>query len=74
MAIADDNSATHYNPAGLGFQSSFNSTLTYNNWLPGLYPGMYYGFLSSAISLDKLSATAQKGLSVLMRFISIKGR
>lgn len=53
VAVADDASATYYNPAGLAFQSFFNSTLTYSNWLPGFYPGMDYGFLSLTNSLPK---------------------
>jgi hypothetical protein len=53
VAVADDASATYYNPAGQSFQNSFNATLMHCNWLPGLYPGMYYEFLSLTHSLPK---------------------
>ncbi len=53
VAIADDASATYYNPAGQAFQNSFNATLMHCNWLPGLYPGMYYEFLALTHSLPK---------------------
>ena len=50
-AIADDPSATYYNPSGLGFlKERFNATLMHCNWLPGLTEGldisMYYDFLA----------------------------
>ncbi len=53
VAIADDASATYYNPSGLSFQNSFNATLMHCNWLPGLYPGMYYEFLAITHSLPR---------------------
>lgn len=45
-ALADDATATYYNDAGLGFQDKNNISLMHANWLPGLFPGMYYEFLS----------------------------
>jgi hypothetical protein len=45
-ALADDAIATYYNDGGLGFQEEKNVSLMHVNWLPGLYPGMYYEFLS----------------------------
>jgi len=44
-AIADDALASYYNDAGLGFQRRGDFVLMHCNWLPGLYPGMYYEFL-----------------------------
>ena len=44
-AIADDALASYYNDAGLGFQTRSDFVLMHANWLPGLYPGMYYEFL-----------------------------
>jgi len=44
-AIADDALASYYNDAGLGFQTRSDFILMHANWLPGLYPGMYYEFL-----------------------------
>jgi hypothetical protein len=45
-ALADDAVATYYNDAGLGFQTKQSISLMHANWLPGLYPGMYYEFIS----------------------------
>jgi hypothetical protein len=45
-ALADDATATYYNPAGLGFFNGRHITIMHSPWLPGLYPGMYYEFLS----------------------------
>jgi hypothetical protein len=50
-SIADDATATYYNVGGLGFQNSGEVTLQHANWLPGLYPGMYYEFLGGTRSL-----------------------
>jgi len=43
-AIADDASAIYYNPGGLAFLDRTRATLMHSNWLPGLYPGMYYEY------------------------------
>jgi hypothetical protein len=45
-AISDDALATYYNDAGLGFQEKGGVSLMHANWLPGLFPGMYYEFVS----------------------------
>ncbi|MDI6839524.1 MAG: PorV/PorQ family protein [bacterium] len=45
-AISDDALATYYNDAGLGFQNKNDIALMHANWLPGLYPGMYYEFIT----------------------------
>jgi hypothetical protein len=45
--LADDPDAAYWNPGGLGFQQSFGGCLTRGNWLPGLYPGMYYNYASA---------------------------
>jgi hypothetical protein len=50
-ALADDATATYYNIGGLGFQDYNEVTLQHANWLPGLYPGMYYEFLGATRSL-----------------------
>ena len=42
--IADDASAVYYNQGGLGFLQGTHATLMHANWLPGLYPGMYYEY------------------------------
>lgn len=43
-ATADDASSTYYNQGGLAFITGNYATLMHSNWLPGLYPGMYYEF------------------------------
>ena len=40
--LADEADATHFNPAGLAFQTTAKADVTHSSWLPGLYPGMYY--------------------------------
>ena len=44
-AIADDAYATFYNPAGLGFLTGRELSLTHTNWLPNLANDIYYEFL-----------------------------
>jgi hypothetical protein len=41
--LADEADAAFFNPAGLAFQTTAKASLSYGNWLPGLYPGMPYG-------------------------------
>lgn len=50
-AIADDASATYYNPGGLGFLDNSSVTVMHANWLPGLYPDMYYEYLAFSRNL-----------------------
>lgn len=45
-SISDDAIATYYNDAGMAFQKKTDISLMHANWLPGLYPGMYYEFVS----------------------------
>lgn len=47
-AVADDGFATYYNTAGLGFIDKKVVSLMHANWLPGLYPSMYYEYLGFA--------------------------
>ena len=43
VAIADDDSATWRNPAGLGYLDNFEILNTYTNWYPDFnYPYDYY--------------------------------
>lgn len=46
VGLADDALATYYNQAGMAFIESTNFYLMHANWLPGLYPGMYYDIIS----------------------------
>lgn len=50
-AIADDASTVFYNPGGMAFLPRTNATLMHCNWLPGLYPGMYYEYAGVTHSL-----------------------
>ena len=43
-SIADDASCLYYNTGGMAFLERTHATLMHANWLPGLYPGMYYEF------------------------------
>lgn len=43
-SIADDASTVYYNQGGLAFLGGTHVTLMHANWLPGLYPGMYYEY------------------------------
>lgn len=47
-AISDDASSVYYNPGGLAFLDGTHATLMHCNWLPGLWPGMYYEYLGVA--------------------------
>ncbi len=47
VALADDASATWWNPAGLGFQNQRQITMMHANWLPQFHlPDLYYDFIS----------------------------
>jgi len=43
-AIADDGTASYWNPAGLAFQELRNASLMHSNWLPVLAPDLYYEY------------------------------
>lgn len=44
-AIADDSYATYFNPAGLGFLTGKELSITHTNWLPNLASDIYYDFI-----------------------------
>jgi hypothetical protein len=46
VGLADDALATYYNQGGMAFIESPNFYLMHANWLPGLYPEMYYDIVS----------------------------
>jgi hypothetical protein len=50
-AISDDASAAYYNVGGLAFLNSTYATIMHANWLPGLYPGMFYEYLGFSRSI-----------------------
>ena len=43
-AVADDGTASYWNPAGLAFQEKRNASLMHSNWLPVLAPDLYYEY------------------------------
>lgn len=53
-AISDDAFACYYNPAGLGFIDTKVFSLMHANWLPGLYPSMYYEYLGFAMPVSDI--------------------
>ncbi|TET21182.1 MAG: PorV/PorQ family protein [Candidatus Cloacimonadota bacterium] len=46
VGLADDALATYYNQGGMAFIENTNFYLMHSNWLPGLYPDMYYDVAS----------------------------
>lgn len=47
VALADDATATWWNPAGLGFLTANEMTLMHTNWLPQFHlPDLYFDFVS----------------------------
>ncbi len=49
VAMADDAYSLYYNPAGVAFATKKRIALQHSNWLPGLYPGMYYEYAGAVI-------------------------
>jgi hypothetical protein len=52
-ALANDAHATYFNDAGLGFQQEIDATYMHADWLPGLYPDMYFEFFGFVVPLSK---------------------
>ena len=46
VAVADDDYASYWNPAGLGFLDGSELAMMHVNWLPGLADDHYYEFLA----------------------------
>ena len=44
VALADNASATFWNPAGLAFQEGTELGLTHSNWLPEFNAGLFYEY------------------------------
>lgn len=65
-AIADDASASYYNPGGLGLQENINLSLMHVNWLPGLVPdpdeSMYYEYLGISAPFKNVGTFAFNGI------------
>ncbi len=54
VAVADDATATYWNPAGLAFQTGHEITLMHSNWLPSLVSDMFYDFLAYRQNVDAI--------------------
>ncbi len=52
VALADNSTATFWNPAGLAFQEGHEVTLTHADWLPDFNVDMFYDYLSGRYHLD----------------------
>lgn len=61
-AIADDASATFYNPGGLGFQDKINLSIMHVNWLPALALDMYYEYLAVSSPFTKIGTFSFNGI------------
>ncbi len=59
VAIADDASASYWNPAGLAFQEGFQFTSLYSKWLPQFnLDDLYYVFGAARHSVEGLGTVA----------------
>lgn len=54
VAIADNASAVYWNPAGLGFQTSNQISLTHANWLPAFSADLFYDYLSGMMHVENI--------------------
>ena len=61
VSIADDATATYWNPAGLAFQEGTEISLMHSNWLPQLASDLYYDYATVRHSLGPIGTA---GLSV----------
>jgi len=61
VSIADDATATYWNPAGLAFQKSSQISLMHSNWLPQLASDLYYDY---ATITKPLGPVGTAGLSL----------
>jgi hypothetical protein len=63
VAVADDATATYWNPAGLAFQESPNTeiALMHSNWLPQLASDLYYDYATVRHGLGPIGTA---GLSI----------
>jgi len=55
VSIADDATATYWNPAGLAFQTSQREiALMHSNWLPELAPDLFYDYATFVMPFQNL--------------------
>ncbi len=57
-ALADDASASHWNPAGLAFQTGQEISITHSAWLPQFQqPDLFYDYLAYRNHIDEWGGT-----------------
>jgi len=61
VSIADDATATYWNPAGMAFQEQTQIALMHSNWLPQLAPDLYYDY---ATVVHLMGPIGSAGLSI----------
>ncbi len=61
VSIADDATATYWNPAGLAFQSRRQVALMHSNWLPQLASDLFFDYASFVYPMEGLGTV---GLAV----------
>ncbi|MDZ7343848.1 MAG: PorV/PorQ family protein [candidate division KSB1 bacterium] len=61
VAVADEATATYWNPAGLAFQEGTQLALMHSNWLPQLASDLYYDY---ATVRHSLGAVGTAGFSI----------
>ncbi len=52
VAVADDATATFWNPAGLAYQYGKQISFMHVNWLSGLTDDLFYEFLTGVVSIE----------------------
>lgn len=66
VASADDVSAIFWNPAGLGFQSGQELSLSHSNWLPQFHQSdLFYEYANYKIGLPSIGGTLGAALTYL---------
>jgi len=65
VAVADDATASYWNPAGLAFQTGKELVLMHCKWLPGLVDDMYYEFASYRHHFESLNGTLGANVTYL---------
>lgn len=66
VAVANDASATYWNPAGLGFQKGQEVSLSHSNWLPQFNQSdLFYEYANYKINIPEISGTLGAALTFL---------
>ncbi len=58
VAMADNASATFWNPAGLAFQDGTQLSVTHANWLPNFNANLFYDFVAGKTTIDGIGTIA----------------